>query len=82
MSPHSCKYLRQLAALFIYVTRSIRLPAGQMILDIVGDLLADGRNSSISFLTTGSSVRSAVAERHRLVAQIAGEFHRAYRFQV
>ena len=43
MSPHSGKYWRQLAASFIYVTRSNRLPTGQMILDIVGDLLADQR---------------------------------------
>jgi hypothetical protein len=77
MSPHSGKYWRQLAASFIYVTRSNRLPTGQMILDI-GDLLADRRQ--LKHLVFDNRIVGLFGKfpiHHRLVPQIVGWFHRA-----
>ena len=59
----------RLAASFICVTRSNRLPTGQMILDIVGDLLADGRQ--LKHLVFDDGIVGPLGKlpiHHRLVA--------------
>jgi hypothetical protein len=59
----------RLAASFICVTRSNRLPTGQMILDIVGDLLADRRQLKHLVLDDGIvGLLGKLPIHHRLVA--------------
>jgi hypothetical protein len=59
----------RLAASFICVTRSNGLPTGQMILDIVGDLLADRRQLKHLVLDDGIvGLLGKLPIHHRLVA--------------